>query len=954
MASSYNAVSQMDHEVASNASDSDCSRSSSRERQKDNAFRPLSLDLSNLGGSDFMDAAKPTQDSRLSRLGSIMHPATPAAYDILDEDDYEVAEASPGQEEESHAGRATPPLRILTAVEPSSRPLSPEEPTLRSPSSDHPVPLSHPIPDLQSLQGAYVGNVERLEKSAARLSMSSTDIGSEIRKMDREQKRRSCSTASNSTQIRNGAFSPQAHFSSPRGSVRSSRTRLRSPSASRLTQLAEPDDEDDGGSDRGSPISPILPPIHRQIQEEHSSASNYDNFSNVDLGESADRPATAASGDTYQQARVLFRDFDGVHFVHHENNLGVSLTKPPLATRSESFKEPRVGEDMIYYPAPVPMMLNLPPRLSKKPASDQRSVSERENRQTQASSSTHLENRKSAAVPPAELDQEATDSRLSKRLTKLPPHLRASALFDRPAARIELEVQHASPVATLDSILDASAHAPVTAFTDHPFVGREGANVYKKSKGKLSSANVAPMNATRDNAEQKKKNRLSKSPFALRHLPKSTPALLSKPEEAHETASLRRPGASHHGDHSSSENSDDDSGESSSSEEEETGEEERGREHAEEEEEEEEEVVDYIGPPSTLLAELQKRKLELQQRRRTAAVSNGMHSTLLQLEAVAQKKSEQRRHKRVTLAWEDPDPQGEDSDEDEDVPLGILYPERNRRADEDRPIGLLQKKEMEESEPLSRRRARLRGEPPPSPVRRASTMPAGQFETGSEDDEGETLAQRLKRLKSENRTSTVTGSEFTTEVLAEIDTKIGNGEKNGGDTKKDEEAPKEEPKEETLGERRRRLQMEAKMQQGQSMGQKAPKARRSMADILQEYPLKPEPMQGPDRSSRLDYPYLNGRRGHESVPNLMSTYQFPSNFGYQGAAVNRHSQYAMANPYAHGNYNTNALVYNNPLTTMGHHQYGRGVPYGYGAKIRPQIDPSQRDMIDRWRQSIMR
>ena len=91
-----------------------------------------------------------------------------------------------------------------------------------------------------------------------------------------------------------------------------------------------------------------------------------------------------------------------------------------------------------------------------------------------------------------------------------------------------------------------------------------------------------------------------------------------------------------------------------------------------------------------------------------------MHSTLLQLEAVAQKQSEHRRQRPVTLAWEDPDVHKHEEDEDEDVPLAVLFPEKANVPDQARPLGLMEKRELEESEPLSRRRARLRGEPSPS------------------------------------------------------------------------------------------------------------------------------------------------------------------------------------------------------------------------------------------------
>lgn len=46
-----------------------------------------------------------------------------------------------------------------------------------------------------------------------------------------------------------------------------------------------------------------------------------------------------------------------------------------------------------------------------------------------------------------------------------------------------------SAVATLESILDASAYAPVSAFTDHPIVGQMGAEIYGQSPVKTRKSN---------------------------------------------------------------------------------------------------------------------------------------------------------------------------------------------------------------------------------------------------------------------------------------------------------------------------------------------------------------------------------------------------------------------------------------------------------------------------------
>ncbi|KAG9542940.1 hypothetical protein KCU71_g18554, partial [Aureobasidium melanogenum] len=70
------------------------------------------------------------------------------------------------------------------------------------------VSLQHPSPGLESLQGAYIKNVERLEQSAEEMSQGGSDIGDEIRRMKQEQDRaslRSSSIASESlSQTREG------------------------------------------------------------------------------------------------------------------------------------------------------------------------------------------------------------------------------------------------------------------------------------------------------------------------------------------------------------------------------------------------------------------------------------------------------------------------------------------------------------------------------------------------------------------------------------------------------------------------------------------------------------------------------------------------------------------------------------------------------------------------------
>ena len=144
--------------------------------------------------------------------------------------------------------------------------------------------------------------------------------------------------------------------------------------------------------------------------------------------------------------------------------------------------QPPHDNGMVYYPAPVPRMLNLPKRLSQLPAGD---VAAR--RRTQVLESMQAENRKSAAwhtepepVKPTRKNRQST--------ANLPPALRASAYFDQsPQASQEFVVKGESAQDTLDNILEASARAPVSAFTDHPFSGHVGNEVYGAQHNRKSS-----------------------------------------------------------------------------------------------------------------------------------------------------------------------------------------------------------------------------------------------------------------------------------------------------------------------------------------------------------------------------------------------------------------------------------------------------------------------------------
>ncbi|KAJ5168199.1 uncharacterized protein N7482_003793 [Penicillium canariense] len=874
----YNVVAQVD-EVASNSdSNSDLSRSASP--IAGHAFQHLCD--ANHGGAP-LEAARNDDNQSLGQLGSMIRSMTTNSYDV-----------SPPHSSAQYGCRATFLLLLL-----------PSRPPLRSASSD--LPINHPIPDLQSSQGAYVGNVARLEQSAEQLSSSTADIGCEIRKMDQEQKRRSCSSASNSAVLRNGAFSPATIAS--HGSTFSTRQRSVS-GASRLTRLAEPDDDHDGQFlDRISAPSAIPPSPHAPIYTQpHDLYHNQYNGQN-DAAGGIQRPGSAASGDTFLQAQTLFTNFDGVHFAPLElANSGrqLSLSQPPLASKPQSYKEPQRGENMVYYPAPVPRMLNLPPKLSRKPIAD------REKRRTELLTNIVAEDRKSGSWLAGLEQGKLGESQKDKRQSKIPPQLRASLFFDKPSTTLEVDVKQDSAVATLDSILDASAHAPVSAFTDHPYAGQVGSYVFHQPKRKT---------LYKDPARQRPE-RHSQVPMGQRH------STNHDSDEEGSVSSRDRHRNKSHDEHDREQSSGSGSGSGS-----ETEGDEHSSESGEDDEEEEEEYVDYMGPPNTLLAELELRKQELKQRQRTAlptpTQARGMKSTLLELDARAQKQSDKRRRRPVTLAWNN-----HDTADDDDVPLAMLYPDQINKDDEDRPVGLMERRQLDENEPLSTRRARLRGEPIPEkrPVTVYTTEPpranAAQAEAES-GDETETLAERLRRLRGQNPAD----SEFASDLFAEFDNRAGV-------VPKEPETVPNAHENETLAQRRNRLQKQNGPPQGAA---KNLHMRRSMAALPQSRPVQ----QIARQSSHDVLPHSNMMSGQYA--NRMSMQSRPLNMGHQVPMG-----YQMgAQPYGYGGMGYPAAhAYNSMMMGVpGGMVYA--MPAGCGPNMAGQpVDPVQQEFIDRWRQSI--
>lgn len=942
------------------------------------------------------------------------------------------------------------------ALRSSSPDLVPQTPMRSEPRSNEgsgPLPLRHPTPDLQSLQGAYVKNVERLEQSAERLSMSS-DIGEELRKLKIEQRRpesrrssilgqigeryvlpsggrqashsygshASGSIVSTNNFARLGGFSPTAYFPSPRGSIRSatmshSSNKGRSGSqGSRLAQISTSKEtkplESMSSEESVTAISPddLSPNILRMLNNDDLCGVEMPRPLNISphkqqeaLNGSPDRPATAPSVETHQQGSDLFDDFDGVHIppgVESPLTMDISINEESatlsqeIPIRPNSFMEPPPSENLVYYPAPVPMMLNMPQRLSKIPSSSQR-----DKRRSEFLGGLPANARQSAAWLSNVLEGGGDEDQIveddattplknqsgQQNLADLPPQLRASVFFDYPASHQDVKVKGESAVATLDSILDASASAPVSAFTDHPIVGHIGAEVYGKSpfEGRASSKPVEQTDIRKSSKLVKKRNsasdllqdpkkRNSGSPSLRTQMGrrKSGGRFVSDPIHIDEAgaATLQpeetqlRHWESEHSHHMNEDLAGRDD-EFHDTQEVSIGRGEMGDNAGFEQ---------YDRQPTTLLAELQLRKQQQKQRNRTAATAfpDGMRSTLLELDAVAHVQRQSRKQKHVTLAWEDPGVEypGVENHDDEDVPLGMLFPhgklglhDRAGRLDEDRPLGLIAKREMEDNEPLSHRRARLRGESSiqrnPITDQRASMYTLnipGLTESKEQQEEsveveGETLAQRRERLRQSTAPARPISGNFADELMSQF----------GGLTSTDlKPVPNVvvnktlDPEEETLGERRKRIQAEreatARNVSGTSVDAFTMKPqllkRRSMADLLQAHPVpKPRVVSG-GHQTQWTQDQQRASNNYMAMASRISMLDPANRAGASPINGGYAMPYMPQQPTIGPGFCPNPMVYNTQMPYVSGMQLGQ-------APV--ELDCRQRDMIDRWRQSVM-
>ena len=976
---------------------------------------------------------------------------------MVEEADYE--DQSPPSPRRSIAGEETNRAGSPSNI-PKPIPLS----LLRTAVADAGLALRHPTPvdDQRVRQAAYSGNIEQLERTAERLSMTSSiddairDLHGELKRNDsRRSPLRSSPDVTIATRVDHATVIETA---SPRHSLTTGDLARSASKSSRFGSRPEPELE-------GRPLDSFVttstapapatahPAIVTMLEEASLPAMTLPvvvdthtspklQVRNPEPKKEDDGRSSPASTDTFD-AEKIFAGFDGTHVAPQQrvrilengtveavgseqrrasagafltvdgidsNNeqrgaardrlsvAGATPRQPRISTaermllaRSQSYEDPETGQQMVYYPAPVPMMLNLPQKLSKAPSSMARSK-----RRAQVLSTLPPIARQNAIWLPDVLEIEDEPNlpehdeaqqleyvpqhqrmsmggrRVAQDIQHLPEQLRASAFFDLPAPAQVVQLKEQSAVATLDSILDASARAPVNAFTDHLLAGHLGAEVYGKAKvqHRGSSANLLE-------PEEKPAKKRSNPFNLLGRRTSSGDKLETEAEKEKRRAMIAdiRAGKIIR--------DDDEEGEAMFDPEEE----------ADVEEDQEEE---YHGAPTTLLAELQLRKQQQKHRTRplTTAYPNGLHSTLLELDAVAQVEVNARKHKRVTLAWEEQPEEEEDAQgDDDDVPLAYLYAKKAQALDLSRPPGLIERRDAEDNEPLSQRRDRLKGKVPKT--NRASML------SQLPEDEGETLGQRLARLKGDGeevvtdlpKARPVSG-DFASEMMSQF----------GGDLledakEKDKESPTDEEEEETLGQRRKRLQAEAQARAAEAGGASGeaqspaeiPK-RQSMAALLQQHPQagasrmanysKPatgllglQERVGTQRSSTLNFPsrarsggfkggmYNDGQAG--TAPRVQSTYNpydTAALHQYDTAALHQFPQPSLgyAGGFSAQLYNPN-ILFGQPYAKAG---YPSQVPIAYMPQMQntmagmlqmgvQPLNQGQIDMVERWRQSVM-
>jgi hypothetical protein len=770
----------------------------------------------------------------------------------------------------------------------------------------------------------------------------------------------------------------------------------------------------------------------------------------------------------------MLRDEEENQLDHHEvlserPDLPAAIPRPRPApagmVRPQSYVDPS-GVQMLYYPARVPAQLNLPQKLSSKLKATHRNSRQQKvlsammepssltppavgdsqqrfsampilgrpiesapNRNLSSTSEQCSDHRASYISLPAEeymydtttaahnsdqLDTaEEPETRLAdtlrvpQRLTRtankrhktkasttstIPSHLRASAYFDQPSTLAHIQLKDGSAMSTLDSMLDASASAPVSAFTDHLYAGKLGPEVYGKALKHKSTSSSSQEKLperqvkTRSSFLWPSKRSTSYNSDADRSRTESIHAADNPKSSASDRSSdnvIRIPGPV--GDET--------------------------LENAGEDEDQ-----DYEGAPTTLLAELQLRKQQ-QKDRLVNRIANaaGTHTTLLEMDAIAETQRVDRKSKRITLAWEDPQTHlDQNGSDDEDVPLAIIAAKHQgakNMADLERPLGLMERREIEENEPLSRRRARLQGRdvslnlPRPTSAMRLSPSRLGDLKPPQsipsltpepvEEVEGETLADRKRRLapSEENSHSLPPTRPVSRAFSAELLSQFGDLEEAKNEPAKEEN---EEAEEETLGQRRRRLQAE-KAARDKEMGSgiasmSAPKVthnrQMSLSSMLAAHPRKsPDLRVQEERQRREEEERLVRERESKlaamrlQMPSTLSVPSYGQRGGYRGRSYNdgnggsssvqhprpvtAHFTHTAGAPYNrhgsgvyHGGFHQAKGGVNQYQIANMQHAYADTLPNGYGmppqqAQMPMPMKNGSLDRVEMWRQSVL-
>ncbi|EGX49524.1 hypothetical protein AOL_s00078g13 [Orbilia oligospora ATCC 24927] len=364
--------------------------------------------------------------------------------------------------------------------------------------------------------------------------------------------------------------------------------------------------------------------------------------------ESLNRPISTEHEDP-------FDGFDGVHFTKNSraaDGLAVVETENyiPTVTKEQRLSAADRG-DLVYYPAPVPVMLNLPPKL----------VGSRPQNQAQAGIEEIRARRESLTSFRRSLVLKASQSKAD-----------ASSLFD--------------------NILDATVASPVLSVVNHSVSNTKvpGNAGHTRSASKFSMSmpkneEIAPTTSqgpTRRNVLSDSGDEAELHKETMRSSATGAHAVVGSGSMGNDVADSL-PRASHYP-HSSHDDT------------------EEGREG--------EEFEDIQFVPATLLAELESRKSQQRARTNKTAMSKNARQmpTLLERDAIAEVKQQARKRGPVNLGWQGD--HGAVDEEEDDVPLGVLFANKlsSRPAEVLRAPGLLAMREAEDNEPLRRRQERLK------------------------------------------------------------------------------------------------------------------------------------------------------------------------------------------------------------------------------------------------------